>query len=341
MFCTGDICRYHASVYLLPFILTQAQTADLAILTQEFLGCNAEFTQVLLKFMDSLLLTVIRFKDTRELRPGIICCAAVRQTGIDFQLTHAAAALTDNGCHAIIAGITAADDHNILILGINSKSVLQLAVQQALGYAFQIILSEINASQLASGNRQITWHCRTGTQHYGIIFLQQCAGSKLYANLAVQDKFYTGVFQQLDAPLYQLFVQFHIRNTVHQQTAGTVGTLVNSNAVTGLVQLISTGKAGRSAADNRNLFAAALSRLIGFYQSMLEGVFNDILLNVANGNRIVHQTCIAGTFAGSRADMRCKFREIIGFIQTGIGIIIHPVINKIIKFRHQIVQRTA
>ncbi|EFY05074.1 hypothetical protein HMPREF9443_00962 [Phascolarctobacterium succinatutens YIT 12067] len=39
--------------------------------------------------------------------------------------------------------------------------------------------------------------------------------------------------------------------------------------------------------------------------------------------------------------MRCKFREIIGFIQTGIGIIIHPVINKIIKFRHQIVQRTA
>ena len=185
MFCTGDICRYHASVYLLPFILAQAQTADLAILTQEFLGCNAEFTRILLKFMDSLLLTVIRFKDTRELRPGIICCTAVRQTRIDFQLTHAAAALTDNGCHAIVAGITAAYDNNILILGINSKSVLQIAVQQALGYAFQIILSEVNTFQLTSGNRQITWHCCTGTQHYGIIFLQQCAGSQLYTDLAV------------------------------------------------------------------------------------------------------------------------------------------------------------
>lgn len=91
MFCTGDICRHQASVYLLPFILAQAQTADLAILTYEFFSCNTEFTRVLLKFMDSLLLTVIRFKDMRELRPGIICCAAVRQTGIDFQLTHAAA----------------------------------------------------------------------------------------------------------------------------------------------------------------------------------------------------------------------------------------------------------
>ena len=137
MFCTGDICRYQASVYLLPFILAQAQTADLAILPQELLGCNTEFTRVLLKFMDSLLLTVIRFKYTRKLRPWIIRCAAVRQTGIDFQLTHAAAALTDNCCHAIVAGITASDDNNILILGINSQSVLQIAVQQALGYAFR------------------------------------------------------------------------------------------------------------------------------------------------------------------------------------------------------------
>ena len=185
MFCTGDICRHHASVYLLPFVLAQAQTAYLAILTQEFFSCNTEFTRVLLKFMDSLLLTVIRFKNTRELRPGIICRAAVRQTRIDFQLTHAAAALTNNCCHAIIAGITATDDDNILILGINSQSVLQITVQQALGYAFQIILSEINTLQLASGNRQITRHRCTGTQHYGIIFLQQCAGSKLYTDFAV------------------------------------------------------------------------------------------------------------------------------------------------------------
>ena len=91
MFCTGDICRHQASVYLLPFILAQAQTADLAILTYEFFSCNAEFARILFKFMNSLLLTVIRFKDTRKLRPGIIRSAAVRQTGIDFQLTHAAA----------------------------------------------------------------------------------------------------------------------------------------------------------------------------------------------------------------------------------------------------------
>lgn len=78
MFCTGDICRHQASVYLLPFILAQAQTADLAILTYEFFSCNAEFARILFKFMNSLLLTVIRFKDTRKLRPGIIRCAADR-----------------------------------------------------------------------------------------------------------------------------------------------------------------------------------------------------------------------------------------------------------------------
>ena len=69
MFCSGDICRYVTSVYLLPFILAQAQTADFTVLTYKFLGCNTEFTRILLKFMNSLFLTVIRFKDTRELRP--------------------------------------------------------------------------------------------------------------------------------------------------------------------------------------------------------------------------------------------------------------------------------
>ena len=56
---------------------------------------------------------------------------------------------------------------------------------------------------------------------------------------------------------------------------------------------------------------------------------------------IAKSTSCADTLAGSRADVRCKFREIIGFIQTGIGIIIHPMVNKIIEFRHQIMQRTA
>ena len=36
-----------------------------------------------------------------------------------------------------------------------------------------------------------------------------------------------------------------------------------------------------------------------------------------------------------------ELREIIGFIQAGIGEVVHTTIDQIVKFRHQVVQGTT
>ena len=291
--------------------------------------------------MNRFLLAIISLEHTRELRPGISCCTAVRQAGIDLQLTHAATALTDNRRHAVIACIAAANNNDVLILRINRQAISKITVQKALGHAFQIILRKIDTAQLAPLDRQITRHGRASAEHNSVKLLSQRRGSKLYAHLAVQHKLHAGSLQQLNAALHDLLIQLHVRHAVHQQASGTVGTLIHSHAVACLVQLIGTGQTRRPAADNCHPFARALRRDVRLHQSLLKGVFNNILLQITNRHRIIHQTCIARALAGSRADMRGKLREIICFVQACISISIHAMINKVIELRHQVMQRTA
>ena len=138
--------------------------------------------------MNRFLLAIISLEHTRELRPGICCCTAVRQAGINLQLTHAAAALTDNRRHAVIACIAAANNNDVLILRVNRQTISKITVQKALGHAFQIILRKIDTLQLAPLDRQITRHGRTGAEHNSVKLLSQRRGGKLYAHLAVQHK---------------------------------------------------------------------------------------------------------------------------------------------------------
>ena len=205
----------------------------------------------------------------------------------------------------------------------------------------QIILGKVDALQLAAGDGQITRYGTAGTKGDRIELFQQCFRRNFVADLTVQFKGDPGLFQKLDASFYQMLVQLHIGYTIHQKPAGAVGTFINGNAVACLVKLVSTGQAGRAAADNGNFLSAAVSRLVGFDIAFCKCCFNDILFKIADTDCTACQAGTAGSFTGSRTDVRGEFREIISFIQARIGEMIQPLINKVVKFRHQIMQRTA
>ena len=75
---------------------------------------------------DRLLLAVIRLADLRPLRPRIVLRSLIRSLRHHLDLGHRFCAMPDCRSHAVIAGITTADDDHILILGIYILFILKI-----------------------------------------------------------------------------------------------------------------------------------------------------------------------------------------------------------------------
>ena len=82
-------------------------------------------------------------------------------------------------------------------------------------------------------------------------------GRLTVADIGVGDEFHTFFAEQIQTSLDDTFVQLHIRNAVHQQTANPVGPLVDGDLVTGFVQLSGSGQTGRSRTDDGYFFSGA------------------------------------------------------------------------------------
>ena len=94
-----------------------------------------------------------------------------------------------------------------------------------------------------------------------------------------------------------------------------------------LIELIRAGQARRATTYHSHLFTTALSRDIGLDEAFLESVLDNVLLDIFNSYRSCYQTCVAGALTGRRAHMGGELREIIGFIQAGIGEVVHTTID--------------
>ena len=138
-----------------------------------------------------------------------------------------------------------------------------------------------------------------------------------------------------------MFFQLHIRNTIHQKSAHTVIALVNRYQMSSVIQLIGNCQTGRTGTDDCHLFTGAYFWRICFCISFFVCIFNDSVLIITNSNRIIMQSTGTCCLAKRRADTGCEFREVIGLVQTFIGLLPGSHIDQIIPFRHQIVQRTT
>ena len=139
------------------------------ILAQKLLSHYAKLARILFKFSNGFLLAIIGGKHLRKFRPRILLRARMGQAGIVLQLLHTAAALTNNRGHAVVAGVATADDDNILILGINEKAVLIIAIKIAFRHIVQELLGKVNTLELASLDINIARLSCAGAQHHSVV----------------------------------------------------------------------------------------------------------------------------------------------------------------------------
>ncbi len=100
----------------------------------------------------------------------------------------------------------------------------------------------------------------TAAKDNRIIFILQFLRGHVHSYIDAGFEYDAFLLHQLSTSFNHLFIQFHIRNAVHQQTAHPVIALEYRHAVASVIQLIGDSQSGRAAADNRDAPSAADSR---------------------------------------------------------------------------------
>ena len=137
------------------------------------------------------------------------------------------------------------------------------------------------------------------------------------ADLSIGDELDALSRHQIDTTLHHgLFLELHIRNPVHQQTADAVGPLVDRYLMAGAVKLRGTSQTRRSGTDDRDALARALRRWLGHDPALGETLVDDGAFYILDRHRRSIDTHYASALTGRGADAAGKFREVIGLVQA-------------------------
>src|SRR6185503_14798308 len=106
----------------------------------------------------------------------------------------------------------------------------------------QEIHCEVNAWQTPILNSEIARTTCSTTQHNRVKLTQQSIGGIVTANVGICDEVDAFSRKQIDTTLNDRFVEFHVWNAVHEQTANAIRFLEHRYAVARCIKLIRTGQ---------------------------------------------------------------------------------------------------
>ena len=242
--------------------------------------------------------------------------------------------MPDAGSDAVVAGVAASDDNDMLVFRTDISLVpviffrkLPFILQKRIGGGFQKIHREMDSPGVVKFRHiQGSGIFGAAAKRNGVIFLQKLLHRVLRpcsflvfrglrADIGSCHKSDAFSLHQLLAAENNAFVQLHIRYAVHKQSADAVIPLKNSYQVSSFIQTIRNRQAGRATPDNRNLLPAAYSRNLRFHLSRGKSCLNDVqLIIMYRDGAVIHPayTCL---FAECGADPRGELRKTACFQQ--------------------------
>ena len=175
---------------------------------------------------------------------------------------------------------------------------------------------------------------RPAAQDHRVVFLQDRR-----IGLRVQPEGYAFRFHQADPPFDGRLGQLHVRNAVHQQSAGPVRPLDYGHAVPEPVQQVRRRQAGGSAADDRAPLPCPLRRNPGSHPAFRETFFDQVQFVVPVGHSVIRQ--VARFFAQRGAYPSREFREGRRLQQPLQRFLLLSAAQQVVPFRNQVVQRAS
>ena len=227
------------------------------------------------KHCNCLFLAIVRFEDSRPLRPRIIRCTFYRRLRHHFKLCNRFCSKADTCSNTVITGIATTDHKYMFIFCKFIWRFFKIGIQKCLGNFSKKIYSKVNTFCFSSPNFDVSRiRCSTCKDH-AVIFLKKFFCSDIFSDIGIQNKLHTFFFHQMNSSVYDRFFQFHIRNTVTEKSARSVTSFINCNTVSSSVQLLCRCQTGWTTSDYCDRLSCTNAWNLWFYPSFLPRSFND------------------------------------------------------------------
>lgn len=287
-------------------------------------------------------LTVVHLVNAGPFGPRIISSTGFRRTAHDFELGDRLASMADRSAYAVGTGITATDDDDVLTL---SRNVLRLAVEvvveERLGVVREELHREVNTFEATTFDWEVAGVCSTHGKDNRIEVLTELLCGNIHTDVDACLKGYAFSGEQVYTTLYDVLIELHVWNTIHEQPANAIGTLENGNQVASLVQLVSRGETGRAGTDDGNLLARALGWGLWSNPAFCPRLVHNGTFDGLNSDWGLDNAKNAGAFARSGAHATSELREVVGLVEALNSFLPEAAINKVVPLRDEIVYGTA
>ncbi len=261
--------------------------------------------------------------------------------GHDFQLGDGSSALAVGRADTVRTRIAAADHDHMLAGGQDFRPVADRLVVQAAVLLGEELHGEMHAIELPPRHGHVTGVLGAARQDHRVEFFLDLLNGDGDADMAVGAKFHALGPHLRHAPVDQVFLHLEVGDAVAHQAANTGVLFVQHHAVAGAGQLLGAGHAGRAGADHGDGLARAVLGDAGHDPAFRPAFFDDRDFDGLDGHRLFGDVQGTGRLARRGADPARKLREIIGRMQNTQGFLPFALIDHVVPFRDDVVDRTA
>src|ERR1035437_5971223 len=269
----------------------------------------------------------------------------LRRSRHDLELRHRPGALPERGTDAVRSGVAAADHDHMLAAGENVRRAAERLVADAAVLLRQEIHREVNAPEIAAGNRQVARGFGAAGQRQRVVLVQHLArieraGRRAADVNAVMEGDALG-FDLREAAVDDVLLHLEVGDAVTQQAAGLGEFLIDMHVVADTRELLRAGKPRGAGTDNGDLLAGLVRRDFRLYPAIFPGEVDDRAFDGFDGDGVVDDVQRARRLARRRADAAGEFRKVLGLVQIARGFFPVALIDQIVEIRNLVVDRAA
>src|SRR5262249_35986267 len=254
----------------------------------------------------------VRALDTqlhRPHRPRRRRRALVWWLGQQLELMDGDRALAMAGAEAVGAGVTTADDDDLLAGG--DDLVRSFAPLAGLVRLREDLHREVNPAELTARNVEVARLLGAACQEDCVELLAQALDRDVGADMRLGLKLHSLGSHLLDAPVDEVLLQLEVGDAVAQQSADAVGLLQDRDIVAGARQLLRGGESCRSGADHRNTLAGPRLGRFRTHDSGFERAIDDRLLDALDRDRRFVAAPHTSGRAGRGRKAAAEFGEVV------------------------------
>ena len=252
-------------------------------------------------------------------------------------------ALPVRGTQAVGPGVAAADDDDLLALGGDRR--LPVLAQDVVALLHpvtprQVLHRLVDAVQLPAGHGQVAPIGRAAGQHHRIEIGQQLLGGDVDADVDAGPEYGSLGAHLVQPPVEDALFHLEFRNAVTQQPTDAIGAFEDGDAVAGAGQLLGGGQTCRPRTYHGDGLSGQLVRRQRLHEAFVEGLVDDLQLDLLDRHRILVDAQHACRLARRRTQPAGEVGEVVGGVQPFDRVAPTAPAHQVVPFRNQVAQRT-